>query len=257
VTISEEKLMAFADGELEGAARAEVEMALLENPELEKRVAQHRALRRRMQMAYSAELSEPVPERLRAAAKPAAAKISTGNVVSMQDARDAKARGSQGAAPMKSWWRPVGAIAASVVIGFGLGYGKLRQSSEIFERNAKGEVVASGRLEAALSKQLAAEQTASSAVRIGVSFVAKSGDYCRTFSLAGAVSPAGLACHRGAEWRIQTLAQGADSSGGEYRTAGSGMPAAVLNAVEEQIAGEPLDRAGELGARAKDWKPSR
>jgi anti-sigma factor RsiW len=255
MTISDETLMAFADGELDGAARAAVEVALLENPALEKRVAQHRALRRRIQMAYSSELSEPVPERLLAAAKPTA-KPSVGNVVNMKDAREAKARALQGAQPMKSWWRPAGAIAASVIIGFGLGYGKLRQSSAPFDRNAKGEVVASGRLEQALSKQLAAEQAANSAVRIGVSFLAKSGDYCRTFSLSGTVSPAGLACHRGSEWRIQTLAEGADSSAAEYRTAGSGMPAAVLKATEEQIAGEPLDKAGELGARAKNWKPS-
>jgi hypothetical protein len=31
------------------------------------------------------------------------------------------------------------------------------------------------------------------------------------------------------------------------------MPRKVLDAVEQQIDGEPLDRAGELAARGKHW----
>ena len=44
-----------------------------ENPEIERRVARHRALRERIKLAYSAELSEPVPERLQTAARRAPA----------------------------------------------------------------------------------------------------------------------------------------------------------------------------------------
>jgi hypothetical protein len=39
-----------------------------------------------------------------------------------------------------------------------------------------------------------------------------------------------------------------------YRPAGSEMPAAVRAAVEQQIAGEPLDAAGEAQAKKGYWK---
>ena len=59
---------AYADGELDPAARAAVESAMREDPQIEKRVAEHRLLRQRINAAYSAELSEGVPERLLTAA---------------------------------------------------------------------------------------------------------------------------------------------------------------------------------------------
>jgi hypothetical protein len=249
--------MAFADGELDDAARAAVELALRADPQLEKRVAEHRALRQRIQAAYAAELSEPVPDRLLSAAKRQVDKSAT-NVVNLQDARDAKARDAARARPLKSWWRPVGSIAASLVIGFGLGYARWHQSAP-FTRSAGGALVASGQLAEALSQQLSADRSPALAAHIGISFLARSGDYCRTFALSGAVSPAGLACHHGQEWQIMALTQsvGTPSASGAYRTAGSEMSPAILKAVEEQISGEPLDQNAESAARSKDWISAR
>jgi hypothetical protein len=88
-------------------------------------------------------------------------------------------------------------------------------------RGAGGALVARGQLAKALSNQLAAEQSRNSTVRIGLSYLAKTGDYCRTFALSGTVSPSGLACRHGEEWG--------------------------------QIAGEPLDQAGERAARERGW----
>jgi|HubBroStandDraft_2_1064218.scaffolds.fasta_scaffold412229_1 anti-sigma factor RsiW len=257
MTISDETLMAFADGELDDAARAAVEMALRADPQLEKRVAEHRALRQRIQAAYSAELSEPVPERLLSAAKRRADASGT-NVVNLQDARDAKARDAARARPLNTWWRPVGSIAASLVIGFGLGYARWHQSSPL-TRNAGGALVASGQLAQVLSQQLAADGSPAAAVQIGISFLAKSGDYCRTFVLSGAISPAGLACRHGREWQILTLAQSAATGNATaaYRTAASEMSPAILKAVEEQISGEPLGSTAEAAARSKDWSSAR
>jgi anti-sigma factor RsiW len=252
VSISDETLMAYADGELNGPARAAVEIALLENPELAKRVAQHLALRQRVHLAYSSELSDPVPERLLTAAG-RSAKAPADNVVNMRDARDSKARAALASAPRKTGWRPLGAIAASVIIGFGLGYAIRQQTSTPFVRGADGAMVAGNQLAATLSNQLTAEQGPQSSAHMGVSFLAKSGEYCRTFSLSGAVAPSGLACHHGREWRIDTLSQ-TDANTATYRTAGSALLPAVLKAVEERISGEPLDAAAEAEARKKDWK---
>ena len=248
MNIPDETLMAFADGELDDSASAAVEAAMREDPEVAQRVAEHRALRRRLEKAYAAELSEPIPGRLlRAANRTPGATSST-----------SFERSAQAARPAKSWWRPMGAIAASVIIGFGLGYGGWRQTSSPLTRNARGALVARGELAQALTQQLAAEQSPTAEVKIGLSFLAKSGDYCRTFSLAGAVSPSGLACHQGQEWRIQSLSQSGDTgSTAAYRTAGSGMPAEILKSVEEEISGEPLDPSAESAARSAGWKRAR
>lgn len=255
MTISDETLMAYADGELDVAAREAVESALREDPQIEKRLAQHRALRQRVQTAYSAELSEDVPERLLAAAA-GAASIQGSKVVNLRDARSAIGRNSSSARPLRSRWQTVGAIAASVVLGVGLGFFMWGRTEPILMQSADGALVARGRLADALSNQLAAEQSPGSSVQIGLSFLAKSADYCRAFALTGAVSPTGLACRHGEEWQVQALTQAADGKPGnvEYRTAGSAMPPMILQSVERQIAGEPLDQAGERAARRQGWK---
>jgi hypothetical protein len=252
VIIPDETLMAYADGELDAAARAALDTALIADPELAQRVAQHVALRQRVRLAYSAELSDPVPERLLAAAR--RSDDANANVVSFKDARDAKSRAAPAARSTKTWWRPLGAIAASVIIGFALGYGRQRNSAP-FNRSGSGSIVAGGQLANALSRQLASDQGSQAAVHIGLSFLAKNGEYCRTFILAGSVTPAGLACHHGQEWRIDAMSQETDSaSSSGYRTAGSALAPSILKVVEERISGDPLDPAGETAALRKDWK---
>jgi anti-sigma factor RsiW len=262
MTIPDETLMAYADGELDAAARAAVESAMREDPQIEQRVAAHRTLRRKVQAAYSAELSEGVPERLLAAARgdgsTQAAKSAVGTqgskVVNLQAARAAMERSKSRARPPPPQWRTAGTIAASLIAGVGLGFFIWGHTESPLMRSAGGALVARGELAKALSNQLAADQSQSSAVQIGVSFRAKSGDYCRTFALSGAVSPSGLACRRADQWQVQALSQEPGTvSGSEYRTAGSAMSATILKSVEEQISGEPLDQAGEKAARRRGW----
>jgi anti-sigma factor RsiW len=255
MTISDETLMAYADGELDAAERAAVESAMREDPRIEERVAAHRTLRRKVQAAYSAELSEGIPERLLSAAR-GAASTQGSKVVNLQDARAAMERSKPHARPLPTQWRTAGTIAASVIAGVGLGFFMWGHTESPLMRSAGGSLVARGQLAKALSNQLAAEQSRISAVQIGVSFRAKSGDYCRTFALSGAVSPSGLACRHGGEWQVQTLTQEPGTvAGPDYRTAGSAMSATILNLVEGQISGEPLDQAGERAARERGWTP--
>jgi hypothetical protein len=253
MTISDETLMAYADGELDAAARAAVELAMREDPQIERRVAAHRTLRRKVQAAYSAELSEGIPERLLTAAR-AATSTHGSKVVNLQHARAAMERSRSRARPLPTQWRTAGTIAASVIAGVGLGFFMWGHTESPLVRSAGGALVARGQLAKALSNQLAADQSRSSAVQIGVSFRAKSGDYCRTFALSGAVSPSGLACRHGEQWQVQALTQEPGTvSGSDYRTAGSAMSATILKSVEGQIAGEPLDQAGERAARQRGW----
>ena len=254
MTISDETLMAYADGELDAAARAALESAMQNDPQIEKRVAQHRALRLRVQAAYSTELSEALPERLLTAARRDPSQKG-GNVVNLQEARAAMERGAPRAAARWPSWQSAGALAASLVVGVVVGFLMWGRSQSPLVLGPGGALVARGPLAQALSNQLASEQSPSSAVRVEVSFLAKSGEYCRTFSLSGEASPSGLACRHGDEWQVQTLAGGPAAAGdSEYRTAGSGLPAPILKSVEGQIAGDPLDQAGEKAARARGWK---
>ena len=251
MSIPDETLMAFADGELDAVARAEVEAALREDPELAQRVARHVALRRRVQMAYSSELVEPVPQRLLEAANRAPSRQAS--VVNLQDARDAKRRDAA-SPPQPVGWRPAAAIAASLLVGFGVGYVNRHPAAAPVVQGVDGALTADGALNQALSTQLAARQDPASAVRIGVSFLAKNGEYCRTFNLRGAVSPSGLACRHAEQWRIETLSQSSDPAGGAFRPAGTSLAPDTLKAVEERIDGDTLDAAGEATALQKGWR---
>jgi hypothetical protein len=229
-----------------------VEAAMRADPLIEGRVAAHRTLRQRLQDAYSAELSQEVPERLLAAAR-----LGPSRVVSLDDARAERARKAVRPALPGAQWRTTGSLAASLILGLGLGFFFWGRSNAPLTRGAGGALVAEGALATALSNQLAAEQPANSAIKIGLSFRAKSGEYCRTFALSGSASPSGLACLDGKEWQIQALAQGGPVPGSAesgYRTAGSAMPASILKSVEERIAGEPLDQSAEITARRRGWK---
>ncbi len=152
-------------------------------------------------------------------------------------------------------------MAASLLLGVGLGYLGLRHGDSPIASNG-GTWVATGALANALSTQVGGENSASAPVQIGLSFRSKSGDYCRVFTVTGGASPAGMACHHANDWQIRALAQLApNDAGGEpqgnYRTASSALPPVILDAVQQQIAGEPLDRTAETAARRRGWQASK
>jgi hypothetical protein len=249
MSVSDETLAAYVDGELDPAACAEIEETVRRDPSIAQRIARYRSLRNQLQAAYADELNEPVPDRFLAALRTPAPRPSAA-VADLQTAQKS-ARGTA----VASRWRY--SLAASVLIAVGAGFLAWRHSHPASMENVDGTLIARGALATGLSDQLSGPATPGSGatgptVRIGLSFVAKSGDYCRTFSLS---ADAGLACHRAGRWEILALdtrvaSEGADSG---FRTASSAMPAKVLEAVERQMASEPLDRAGEIAARGKGW----
>jgi hypothetical protein len=255
MSIPEETLMAYVDGELDPAARTELEAAMRRDPTIEKRIAQHRELRTKIELAYAEELTLPVPDRLLAAVRGAPDKARP-NVVQFDEAR-AAAVAAYGEKARKSRWRLAVPMAASFLLCVGLGFFAWRQSDSILIQASRGALVAGGTLARGLSNQLAGDRSSTSPVEIGLSFIAKSGDYCRTFAILGDASSAGLACRHSNRWEIRVLSESAPlHSGGsqQFRTAGSAMPPAVLHAVEEQISGEPLDRSAEMAARQQQWQ---
>ena len=277
MSIPEERLMAYADGELDAAEhateRAQIEAVIKMDPAIARRVEQHRSMRARVGGAFRAVLDEPVPDRLLAVARNAptsrdanddprspAPRSETG-VTDLARVRTARAEAAADSAHTRaSWsWPQWGAIAASLVFGAIVGHFALQspQLGPIAQR--EGHLVAQASLDQALSNQLASEQSDSAPVQIGVSFKTKTGEYCRTFvvqpgaAASGALS--GLACREGGAWDVRTLARAGVSAGGEggYHPAGTELPASVRAAVEAQIDGDPLDASGETQARTKGW----
>jgi len=218
MTFSDEILMAYVDGELDDKTRVQVESALNADPEVARRVASHRARRE------SRTPARVIPIRPR-------------NV-----------------SPRS--WPTWSALAASFVIGaLVLRVGtNLRPSEPITTRN--GQLLASGALEQALTNQLASDPAAQAAVRIGVSFRSKSGEYCRTFELRDENALAGLACRGDQTWKVAVLAQTAtpDASRPEFRPAISSLPPFIVEAVKQTIVGDPLDAKTEGDARANRWR---
>jgi len=118
-----------------------------------------------------------------------------------------------------------------------------------------GRILATGTLAQALSQQLAGNQAADTPVQVGVSFVSRSGNYCRTFILRDRSALAGLACREQDHWLLTALADAPSSNtSGEYRPAASSLPPSIAQTVNDLIAGEPLDASAEASARAKRWQ---
>jgi negative regulator of sigma E activity len=244
MTISDETVMAYVDGELDDTARAAIDAAVASDPELARRVARHRALRERLHQELDPVLHEPVPERLLAAVHGTAPQRREGNVVPLRPV------------PLARWsWPQWGAMAASLIIGVLLATLLWRQPSVAPLSFRAGQMLASGALDRALSKQLASNQAADAPVRIGVSFVSREGSYCRTFVLRDRRALAGIACREHDRWLLTALANSPPSdTPGEYRPAASSLPPSIARTVDDLIVGEPLDTGAELNARAKGWQ---
>ncbi len=250
--ITDETLMAYVDDELDADARAAVETAMASNPDVARRVARQQELRGRMRAAFDGVLDEPVPERLITAARRAPAASSAAGVTDLGRARARKAERSA------RWsWPQWAAIAASLVVGVLVSQALWRQQSGGLIVTRDGRLLASDALVRTLSEQLAADQPIDPQIAIGLSFRSKNGEYCRTFVIREGRSLAGLACREGDAWAVQMVAPGGSSSAtrdGGYVMAGAELPVLVLQAVEERIAGEPLDASGETAARESDWR---
>jgi hypothetical protein len=248
MSVSDETLMAYADGEVDAATRAIIEAAIRDDPEIRRRVAHHQALREVVKGAFGAVIEEPVPQRLIDAAR----RVPAGNVVALAGARVAAAA----KAPRRGLrsWQPA-AMAASLLLGLALGYLGWRGTNTPVIVSANGELVAGAGLAEALSRQLSADHPPGTVATTGLSFRAKTGDYCRTFSLTATHANSGLACRKGGSWKVNVLAQSPETptNSSAFRPAASADSPAVRAAVEESIDGEPLDQAGEISARQRNW----
>lgn len=235
MTIDDDMLMAFLDGELDEVSRARVERAVAEDPALKARLEQQQRLRDRLAAHYGPVAEEEVPERFRA--------LLETNVVTFPAAKPRPAR------PL---WQTLTALAATLVLGLAIGRTLLAPGASGPFAVDGGTMVARGELASALDTQLASAQAPDAATRIGVSFTNTDGRACRTFD---SVAAAGVACRGEASWQVMMTAAGSGRQQSEYRQAGSGN-ALVQQAAQAMMAGEPFDEAAERQARDSGWRRS-
>lgn len=280
---SDETLMAFADGELDAETRATIQAAISQDADLAQqvaqRVAQHQAMRNDVFAAFAPIVDEPVPARLRLAAaqttstSASAATTTSNNVLQFNAAKNKDALKK----PTSSWsWQQLGGLAAMLIVGVVVGKFGWQDGTSLSANlspnggmlaSVNGQVTAQGKLAQALTQQLASAPATDSTVKIGVSFLSKEGQFCRSFLAEdGTQNPgfSGLACKQktGNDWQIAVLAQTdkpATSSGqtgqsGQYRQAAAEMPTAVLQAIDQRIADQALDAAAERAAQQRAWR---
>lgn len=225
-------IAAYVDGELNLVEAKRIENAISTDAELAKAIEQERALRTRLARHFDPVLDERVPDPLAA--------LLSGNVESLHHRQSAgKAR----------WLRPSpvqwAAMAASLVVGVMIGGTALnRDTGYVLDQG--GQIVASGDLADALNTQLASTQGGNPVIRIGTSFAAKEGGYCRTFESAALD---GIACIKGNDWKLRQTLSGDAAS--EYRQASAG---ALAEAAAAMMSNEPLDATREAAAVKSGWQ---
>lgn len=227
-----ETIAAYVDAELDLVTTKRIEKAMESDAGLANAVDAERALRARLSAHFDPVLEDALPDRLTA--------LLSGNINSLGDRRAAKTA---------RWYQPSvmqwGAVAASLVVGVMIGGTALNRDAG-YVSDTGGAMVASGALAEALDTQIASNQPANAAIRIGTSFAAKGGGYCRMFESA---SLDGIACAEDGAWKLRQTLSGGGAS--EYRQASAG---ALAEAAAAMMAGEPLDAKGEKATKANGWR---
>lgn len=224
--VTPEELAAFADGELDGPRRAEVEAAISDDPALAEQLRAHLALKKRLASHFAPILEAPLPEELVAKLTPQDAQVV--DLAAMRERRG----------PPRRWAWIVGpALAASLLLAFFLG------------RSDEPDHYAGAQLAAALDNQLVATQPADSPDKILLSFRDRQGAYCRAF--AGA-ERSGIACRNAHGWKLQVIGESRSEKNAEYSVAGE-RASQILAKAQKMAAGPALDAGAERAARAKGW----
>lgn len=256
MTVTDEELMAFADGQLSGEDAARVETAIAADPALAKRVEAERRLRTVLRSHLDPVAEEPVPAAWTAMIAAAAKQeesdkrpkvISLASVRAKKAERTARETGSPSQArPITQRWGTGIAVAASLALGLFLGT-QVTFKGAVTEKN--GALVASGVLENGLNTRLASAGGEDS-VRILTSFQREGGNYCRVFASGGM---SGIACKDKAGWVLERTISGGAAQASEYRQAGS-AESDLMAAAQDMAQGAPLDAEQEKAAKAKGWR---
>lgn len=261
--LSDETLMAFADGELDAVTRARVAAQAEKDSSLRARLAAFEATGRSLSTRYRRAMEEPVPERLLAAVLGTApAPICRPVPGLLGNIRDA----------VSSLFTPAprfaAVAAAALAIGVIAGWGLRRavtgpELAGLIALEAQS-VVAAGDLKRVLETAASGTRvTASGAgaagevIRARMTFKSRDDGFCRQYEIASGNGQgyAGIGCRDTAgRWQIRMHAPALIAPQADQRTIAAGADAAVVAAVEQLLDGDALGAADEADLIAKGWK---
>ncbi len=237
MAIDDETFFAWLDGELDGEQAGRVAAEVAANPQLARRAEQHRAFETRVRGAFDTVAAAPVPERLAQSIKPSSAQV-----VPFTSPRRASNDDDRWAWPLAA------AIAATLVLGIGLGTTLNSGAASVPVEVRGGKMFAAAQLAEALDQQLASAEAGN--VRLGITFRDRRGAICRTFTDQRS---SGLACRDGKDWQLRGLFAAPEGQSGDYRMA-AGTDPNLAALVDSTIEGEPFDAGQERAAKARVWR---
>ena len=243
---SDETLMAYADGELDGATAARVAAAAEHDPNLGARIDSFRRSRELVREAIAPAAEAPVPPRLLAAVERAAQSSNTaGTVTPLRSTAGGRTARAATTSRRARWALPLAASLALLVGaggGFILGRGVGPGGSE------PAVAFAGVEWRSVLDRAAAGTRTDADGVTVDMvgSFRRADGGLCREFRVerAGDGAFVAIACHGEGGWRPDLIVRTAD--GDAYVPASA---QATLDARVDALGGGPfLDAAAERDA---------
>jgi hypothetical protein len=264
--LSDEVLMAYADGQLDAIERARLKKLIAEDPEANARLKVFQATGQNLASMFDEHMNSPLPEklsRLALYAQPLPVRKSS--------------RLGQFADALRNFTRPAHpfglAAASAAILITGIGAGWLLRGgggesgspmSDLVQVESDGRTVARGPLSQALDNSPSGRETllpfaAGKVLRMAVklSFRNHAQDYCRQYEagLAGSESFGGIACNSNGQWNIKLQAQFGPAHPSAGRTAPAGTKSSPLEeAVMSWIDGDALDQRDEDAMILKGWK---
>jgi anti-sigma-K factor RskA len=244
IHLTDEILMAFADGELDETVRRAVEEAMAHDSELRQRVAGYVRSRRLAQTALSTDDYLAVPSALRAhvmrqvsaAEKPSESAETATKQISRENSSAVFARSRP-----TQYMLPLAASVAALAIGIGMFFAGRWTGSDEFASQSLVARLASPQVQAALSTTASGQPQSVEAgqMRVIATYKSGSGALCREFTLQDASGKANaVACRSKSDWNITfALVEPTQASG--YSPADGGN--LISSYLQGLNAGDPLE----------------
>lgn len=265
MTIDDELLVAYADGELDAAQAAEVERAVAADPKLQSRLAALTRAANLTREIFEAKGREAVPPAL------------IERIVAGADGAAEKPPGPMHAEPHRSlrerlaeWWQvplPAAAFGGLMLLAVGVlvGYLLPHDSPAGGAMTTAGVVPTDTALHALLQQHASGEPLTAGSLSLEVVATFVDGDrICREYRAQSRTGPheyhAGVACHGDGTWNVafavdEYLEQ--EPVGGFYETASSKLHEAIDGFIDQHLGTDPLDDAMERTLLEGGWQPAR
>lgn len=273
--VSDEMLMAYADGALSALARSKIEAFLQTNPDARRRVEMFRETGAPLSELYGQPMREPVPAYLKDFVLNYPIDAQTSKAAPQSKSRAAwvnRFRGTSLASfgrvldmpnPAR-YWQLAAASAAFLALGIGIG-AFLHSDSGASNLVAfqDGRIYANGPLRDVLENELSGREariggTRGDAVtmRASLTFRSKQSTYCREYEIetpdnGGFV---GVGCRDRNGWALEAQLPAKKTSAGGFKTASGPANAALDAIVDDMIDGDALGTNQEAAEIGNGWK---